>query len=278
MAERSAADRHAVIMAPTMVISVPVVPPLVVDTTAGRLVVVEVGGQPGAGLVAMDFESGETRWKTLDSEAAYASPVMIQLDQKPYVAALMRMSLAIVEPATGELKLQVPFGKRGPTVTAATPLIDGNQILVTASYGIGCEKWSLENSRANSLWTTKDVISSQYVTPVRVGDFLYAITGREDMGVPGLCCVAWKDGRQAWSNSNFGTAHFIAAGDRILAQRVDGQLDLIAANPEKFESLASSQLPSGTYRSLPALSNGTLFVKRATSPKEGELIAIRVGE
>ena len=45
--------------------------PLVVDS----LVIVAVGGQPDAGLVAVGLDDGKTRWAAIDSEAAYASPV-----------------------------------------------------------------------------------------------------------------------------------------------------------------------------------------------------------
>jgi outer membrane protein assembly factor BamB len=250
--------------------------PLIIDDAdAGTLVVVEVGGRGGNGLMAGNLRDGQTRWGATDAEAAYASPLAMDHDERRIVIALMRLDLIAISPATGELIAKSPFGKRGPTVNAATPLIDGNQIFMTASYGIGCEKIALEAGQFKSLWSS-DVISSQYATPLLYQGFLYAVTGRDDMGSPGLCCVNWESGKQTWAKPNFGTAHLIGVGDRILAQEIDGRIDLLAADPNQFKSLANAKLPTGSYRSLPAISDGILYCRRSQTPREGQIIAIEL--
>jgi hypothetical protein len=125
------------------------------------------------------------------------------------------------------------------------------------------------------VWQSRDVISSQYASPVRSGDHLFAITGREDMGDAGLLCVRWADGQTTWTLPDFGTGHLIVAGDRVLAQLTDGRLDLFEADPAAYKQLASADLPPGSYRSLPAYSGGTLFCRRTISSTEGELVALQ---
>ena len=105
---------------------------------------------------------------------------------------------------------------------------------------------------------------------------MYAISGREDYDNAGLLCVRWSDGHVAWRRPDFGTAHLIAAGDRVLAQATDGRLELFAADSEAFRRLATAELPQGSYRSLPALANGTLYCRRTISAKEGELLALEL--
>jgi len=122
------------------------------------------------------------------------------------------------------------------------------------------------------------VVSSQYATPICIGDWVYSIDGREDMGDANLVCVRWADGKVAWSRPDFGTAHLIAIDDRVLAQATDGRLELFAADSKEFRKLAVADLPAGTYRSLPALSGGLLYCRRTVSATEGELIALEVGE
>jgi outer membrane protein assembly factor BamB len=253
--------------------------PLVARTDAGEdLVVVEVGGETSAGLVALNLNDGKTRWKTLDTEAAYASPVLLDIEGKQYVAALMRLSLFIVDPENGRVRSELPFGRRGPTVNAATPIVDGTQIFLTASYGIGCVKVDVAGASKASLWKDKQVIGSQYATPVRIGNFLYASSGRDDIGVPEMCCVDWRTGKRTWAETGFGSAHLITVGNSIVAQNVDGRVDLIAANSSKYQRLATTKLPAGTYRALPALSDGTLFCRRTESARSGELLAIDLDE
>lgn len=246
--------------------------PLVV----GSLLIAPIGGRDGAGLVALDTRDGKTRWTAVDEEAAYASPVKMHVDGETRVIAVLRLSTVMIDPATGEVLRQFEFGRRGPTVNAATPLVDGTQLLVTASYGVGCRMLDMASNPPKDLWTQRDIISSQYATPVRSGDWLYAISGREDYQNAGLLCARWSDGQVAWRRPDFGTAHLIAAGDRVLAQLTDGRLELIAAEPEAFRPLASAELPQGTYRSLPALANGVLYCRRTISATEGELLALEL--
>ncbi len=242
----------------------------------GSVLIAAVGGRDGAGLVALDTRDGKTRWTASDQQAAYASPVIMQLDGADRVVAVLGLKTIVVDPESGEILRQFDFGRRGPTVNAATPLVDQSQLLVTAAYGIGCRQLDMAADPPRDLWESRDVISSQYVTPVRSGDWLYAISGREDIGDDGLLCVRWSDGKVAWRKPDFGTAHLIVAGERVLAQHTSGRLILFAADPEAFRQLAEAELPAGSYRSLPALATGVLYCRRTTSATAGELIALEL--
>jgi len=244
----------------------------------GDLLIASVGGRSGTGLVAVDLKNGQTRWTAVDEQAAYASPVTMQVDSEMRVIAVLGLKTVMIEPITGEVIRQFAFGRRGPTVNAATPLVNGTQLFVTASYGIGCRMVDMSVDPPMDLWTSQDVVSSQYATPIRIGDWVYSIDGREDMGDANLVCVRWADGKVAWSRPDFGTAHLIAIDDRVLAQATDGRLELFAADSKEFRKLAVADLPAGTYRSLPALSGGLLYCRRTVSATEGELIALEVGE
>jgi outer membrane protein assembly factor BamB len=240
----------------------------------GDLLIAAIGGRNGAGLVAVDTHDGKTRWTSVDEQASYASPVTMQFDGETRVVAVMGLKTVMIDPASGAIVRQFDFGKRGPTVNAATPLVDGTQLFVTASYGVGCRMLDMAAEPPKDLWMQRDTISSQYATPVRHGDWLYSINGREDMGDAGLLCARWSDGKIAWRRPNFGTAHLIAAGGRVLAQHTKGRLELFAAQSDEFLQLAVTDLPEGTYRSLPALANGVLYVRRTISATEGELLAL----
>ncbi len=245
--------------------------PLVV----GKMLIAAIGGRNGAGVVALDIQDGKTRWTASDEDAAYASPVTMQLDNKPVVVAVMGLRTLLLDLESGKIVRQFDFGRRGPVVNAATPLVDGSRLFVTASYGIGCRMVDLKTETPTDIWQSRDVISSQYASPVRSGDYLYAITGRQDMGDAGLLCVRWADGKTTWTKPGFGTGHLIVGGDRVLAQLTDGRLDLFAADPTAYKQLATADLPPGGYKSLPAFSGGTLFCRRSISSTEGELIALQ---
>jgi len=242
----------------------------------GDLLIAAIGGRNSAGLIAIDTRDGKTRWTAVDEAASYASPVTMQVNGETRVVAVLGLTTVMVDPANGKIVRQFDFGRRGPTVNAATPLVNDVQLFVTASYGIGCRMLDMSSDLPKDLWAKRDLISSQYVTPIRQGDWMYAISGREDMGDAELVCVRWSDGQVAWRRPDFGTSHLIASGDRILAQGTKGRLALIAAESKEYRELAGVDLPEGTYRSLPALAGGVLYCRRTISATEGELIALEL--
>lgn len=244
----------------------------------GSTLIVAVGGNERSGLVALDTQSGKTRWTAVDQEAAYASPVAIEIEGQTRIVAVLRLQTVMIDPASGKILGEFDFGQRGPTVNAATPITRDGKLFLTASYGVGCRMLDMNSTPLKNTWNSDDVISSQYVTPVLIDQWLYAITGREDFGTGELLCVRWSDGEVAWRRPGFQTAHLMGLGNKILAQRVSGQLELFAAEPKAFRSLATMDLPAGTYRALPAFSDGTLYCRRNLSSTESELIAVELNQ
>lgn len=232
----------------------------------GDAVLVNVGGRDGAGLVAFSLEDGSTLWKRTDERASYSSPTYAVIDGKPHAIFVTRLSAISVDPATGDVRFQFPFGKRGPTVNAATPLVfDGNRLFVSASYGVGAKLARIGRDGVETVWSSDDVMSSQYTTCVYRDGYLYGVDGREDIGLGVLRCVDAKTGRARWSVEDFGVAHAILAGDKLLLVKNDGDLVLAEASPSAFRKLQEASLfddiPGVVVRALPALSDGRLLVR-----------------
>lgn len=246
--------------------------PIVVD---GRLLV-NVGGR-GAGLVGLDPATGKTLWQKTDEDASYSSPTATGINGYPQALFVTRYNALLVDPKTGDTHSPLPFGKRGPTVNAAAPLIIGNDLFLTASYGVGAVQAKIDKSGVRQVWANDDSLSSQYATPVVHKGYLYGTHGREDVGIAALRCVELATGNVKWSEEGYGVAHPILAGDKILLQSVDGRVTLIAANPDQYEELATATLARDPTRTLPALSAGRLFV-RTTPERGGKLLCVQVGK
>ena len=241
----------------------------------GGKLVVNVGGKD-AGLVALDPANGKTLWKGTSEVGSYSSPAAATIGGKEQAIFITRMNCVLFDPATNAVKILFPFGKTGPTVNAATPLIFDGNLFVTASYNIGAELRSLSGGKVSEVWGNDDSLSSQYSTAVEHQGYLYGIHGWDGSGGAHLRCVEAATGKVAWSQDNFGIAHAILAGDRILLVGVTGKLTLIAADPKKFHSLGSAEFVSAETRPLPAFSSGKLFVK--TNEGEGsEILCVDLG-
>jgi outer membrane protein assembly factor BamB len=247
----------------------------------GGKLLVNVGGR-GAGLVALDPASGKTIWQASDEAASYSAPAAVDVEGQKKAVFVTRLNCVLADPATGNVKTLFPFGQRGPTVNAATPLVFGGKLFVTASYGFGAELASLDGTSATKIWSNDNTMSSQYATPVEHNGFLYGIHGREDVGVAELRCIEAASGKIRWSQAGYGVAHLILAGDKLLIQKTDvtqkseSQIALAAADTAKYRELAAAHITDGPTRALPALSRGRFYVRSGSGG--GELICLEVGK
>jgi outer membrane protein assembly factor BamB len=240
---------------------------------AGK-VIVNVGGR-GAGLVAFDLETGQTTWQATDEGASYSSPTLATINGQSHAIFVTRLNAVSVDPNSGKVHFQFPFGARGPTVNGATPLVFDDFLFVSSSYGVGANFSQIDGDTVKKLWANDDVMSSQYTTCVYRDGFLYGTHGREDYNNGVLRCFEAKTGDVKWTESGFGVAHAILVGDQLLLLSVDGRLRLAEVNSEAYRELASATISSNTTRALPALSNGKFYF-RDNGSSGGQLICLEL--
>lgn len=232
------------------------------------VLIVNVGGQSsGAGIVGFNPETGEELWKSVADAASYSAPVATTIDGTRHLLCITRLKLVSLDPKTGKVRFEFPFGKRGPTVNGANPLVIQGHVLVTASYGIGATLAKIGKSNTEIVWGDDEILSSQYATPVESGGNLYAVEGREDQGRASIRCFEPFKKKLLWEQEDFGIATPILVGDKILLVKSDGTLVVIKVNPKKFEPLAEAKLFNGTTRALPAFSNGMLYLRDTSTLK-----------
>jgi outer membrane protein assembly factor BamB len=227
----------------------------------GDRVLVNVGGKAGAGIVALAVSDGKTLWTATNDEASYAAPTMLTLDGKARALFVTRMNVVSIAPENGQVLFQFPFGKSGPTVNAATPLVMGNLLFCSASYGVGGVAARFNADGAKEIWRRDDVMSSQYATCIAKDGLLYGVDGREDVGRARLRCFNPLDGNVKWTEEGYGVATLVLAGDKALALKTSGQLVLFQPTPLGYEPLADTQLFETTTQPLPALANGKFFAR-----------------
>lgn len=228
---------------------------------ADRLLVNVGGGSAEAGIVAFDLKTGRTLWQATGELASYSSPVTARIADKDQVVFVTRYQTLGIDPASGRVWWKLPFGQRGPTVNAANPLVLGDHLFLTASYGIGAVYARLGQNEPQEVWSSDNVLSSQYTTPIYRDGYLYGIDGRHDVGIASLRCIDPKTGKVVWNQDGFGKASLLLAGDKLLVQTTGGELRVVAASPEGYRLLASATVcGEGTF-ALAALSDGYYYVR-----------------
>lgn len=240
---------------------------------AADKLLVNVGGR-NAGIVAFDINTGKTAWQVTDERASYSSPTLATIAGRPHVIFVTRLKCVALDPTNGKIAFELPFGKTGPTVNAATPLIIGDNLFLSASYGVGARFLRL-GTKPQEIWSNDETMSSQYTTCVyRDGD-LYGIHGREDYANGELRCIAAATGKVHWQVPGFGVGHLILVGDQLLILTTDGQLVLAAAARNKYSERARATVSKDVTRSLPAFSAGRYFFRDNTD-RGGHLVCLQL--
>lgn len=125
----------------------------------GDRLIVMVGGQPNAGVVAFDAATGRTLWESVGKQnwqgvvttgwrverpytwtgeeklASYATPVAATVHGRRHVFCLMRQGLVSVDPADGRVHFSFWFQSQvNESVNAMTPVVQDDLVLISAAY------------------------------------------------------------------------------------------------------------------------------------------------
>jgi outer membrane protein assembly factor BamB len=226
----------------------------------GDLVVVNVGAK-GAGIVAFDRCTGKEMWKATDHETSYASPVAATFAGVRHLLFFTREGLVSLDPASGAVRFSKRWRSRiQASVNAATPVVRGDEIFLTASYDTGAILLRGGKDNLEEIWKSNDALLAHFSTPVLVGDYLYGFDGRQEEGAR-MRCIEWKTGKVRWTANGYGCGSVIAADGKLIVMSEDGDLVLLEPTPEAAREKASARLLTGPVRAHLALSDGRLYCR-----------------
>ncbi len=226
---------------------------------AGK-VIANVGGKKG-GIVAFDAKSGKVMWTATTDAASYSSGVAATVLGRRYVIFFTREGLVGLDPENGQVRFQRAWrARQAASVNAASPLVVGSRIFISAEYGPGAGVLQFDGAKLQDVWLSNDVLSNHYATSVHHDGVLYGFHGRQEFG-PVFRAADLQTGKVLWSTGRFGAGSVTLAGNRLVIVRETGELVLAAASPKSFQQIASAQLLPPTLRAYPALANGVLFVR-----------------
>jgi outer membrane protein assembly factor BamB len=273
----------------------------------GDLLIVPVGGSlpdsPGArtgetrgagsGIVAFDKRSGEERYAITDELASYSSPVLATIGERRWGFHLARGGLVGFEPAGGKVDFHFPWrAKKVESVNAANPVVVGDTVFITETYGPGSALLRVRPGGYEVVW--KDgkgrdkSLLSHWSTPVYHEGHLYGSSGRHT-GNAELRAVEHATGKVKWSHPGLGRSTLLYADGHLIVLTEHGRLLLVKAVPEKYEAVAEvvleAALGDGGPKPLieypawnaPVLSHGLLYVRGKDRLACVELIPWKAG-
>jgi outer membrane protein assembly factor BamB len=224
----------------------------------GNRLLVNVGAR-GAGIVAFDKDTGQEVWKATDHAASYSSPVAATIDGTRHVFFFTREGLVSLDPDNGRVRFSLRWRARmAASVNAATPLVVGGQVFLSASYNTGAVLLRVRPDGADEVWKSDEVLSNHFNTSIYRDGFLYGIDGRQEAGGR-LRCVELQTGKVRWTQEGFGCASLLLAEGNLIALTEEGDLVLIEATPEAYREKARARVLGGNCRAQPALADGRLY-------------------
>src|SRR3970282_2256135 len=126
---------------------------------------------------------GKVLWSATDDDASYSSGVAATIGGRRSGVFLTRDSPGWIEPANGAVQFQRRWrARQAASINAATPLVIGDLIFVSAEYGPGAGVLRVNGSQLMDLWTSDEVLSNHYATSVLHKDYLYGFHGRQEFG------------------------------------------------------------------------------------------------
>ncbi len=197
----------------------------------------------GSGIVAFNKTTGKVEYKISDQLASYASLTLAEIKGRRWCLAFLRGGLLAF--LTNDPKTQhfYPWRSRKlESVNASTPIVVGDEILISETYGPGAALLRLTDSGFEEVWTDEDKgrdksLQTHWNTPVYHQGYVYASSGRHTENAE-LRCVEWKTGKVMWSVPQLTRCSLMLIDDHLLCLGEYGRLRLLRPNPKEFEQTA----------------------------------------
>jgi outer membrane protein assembly factor BamB len=243
-----------------------------------------VGGEPDAKVMAFDKMTGKEIWRALpsNSEPGYAQPIIIEAGGTRQLIIWHPTALASLDPASGKVHWEIPMDV-GSGMTVATPVQNGNRLLVSSFYN-GSMMVALDEARpaATVLWKgtseseiLTDGLHSTINTPIVEGGHVYGICSYGQFR-----CLDANTGARVWETQDvtrerarWASGIMVRNGARVFINNDRGELVMARLTPQGFREISRTPLikptsPPGNRRELtyvnwshPAYANRHIYVR-----------------
>lgn len=237
----------------------------------GNLVVLQIGGKDGHGIVAFDAATGKPQWHATDHEAGYSAPVAADIAGQRRVLCFTREGLVALDPANGNVRVQFPWrAKMHASVNAASPVVMGDRVFLSASYGTGAVLLHLNGFAALPVWQGDTQISAHYASLVHHRDMLFGFHGRVDFPAGAeLRAIDAKTGEALWQMDPIRSGTLLLVNDSLFVLTEEGELFVAPVSSREFKPILRTQVVGKETRANAAFAHGIYYARG-----KGKLVAL----
>lgn len=226
----------------------------------GDVVIVEVGdAEKSPGVVALDKDSGETKWSSLEGPAGYSSAIVAEIAGIRQYVMFRRAGQEVVALSTaGEVLWRLPTPDALATIVMPIFVAPDRFFISTSDDSFGGHMIRIMHEggefSAEEVWSER-LMRNHFNTSVLVDGHLYGF----DNGT--LRCFSAESGERCWAKRGFGKGSVVAADNLLFVLSDGGLVALVRASPEGYEELGRMQAMEGRSWTAPSIANGRLYVR-----------------
>ena len=217
----------------------------------GTMVIVMVGAQPNATVMAFDARTGAVRWTALADPLAYSSPMAIEQAGKRIVVCWTATRVVGLHAATGKLAWEYPYVFRRWVDAVMTPVLYKDRLFVSSfTEGSLMLKLADDTTAVSRVWRrvgrderNTDSVHSLMCQPYISGEFIYCFDSYGQFR-----CLEAGMGNRAWENlklttqARWGSAHMVTNNGRAWIFNDQGELIIAQLSPRGYEEISRAKL------------------------------------
>lgn len=243
------------------------------------VVILQVGGE-GACIVALDRETGKERWRSMEDDASYAAPVIIEQAGRRVLLCWTGQHVAGLDPASGKVLWEYPFPPSQMVLAISTPVVESDHLFVTGFYdGALMLRLSQKKPAVEKIWRRKgfderhtDALHSLISTPYMKDNYVYGVDSYGE-----LRCLEGDTGDRVWEALPAGRTirwfniHMVENQDHVWMFNERGELAITKLSPKGYEEISKAKLIKPTRAQLnerggvcwshPAFANRHVFAR-----------------
>ncbi len=234
----------------------------------GDLLILQIGGEDGACVVALDRESGKEVWRALKDEASYSAPIVIEQAGKRVLVVYTGENVVGLDPPTGKVYWKHPFPPTRMVIGIATPVLHRDLLFLSNFFdGSLLLKVRQDEPAVTKVWQRAgeseeqtDALHSIIATPYLEGDYIYGVDSYGE-----LRCLNLETGDRVWESleavpkARWATIHFVKNHDNVWMFNEKGELIIAELSPEGFQEKSRAFLIEPTRDQLPSRRGGVAW-------------------
>ncbi len=231
--------------------------PIIVDGMA----IAHLGGAGNGAIIAYDLATGDEKWRWGEEGPDYGSPALLIVEGTKQIVTPTEKSIVGIRVADGKLLWQLPFAPQRRAYNAATPIVDGQTVIITGA-GRGTKALKIEKQgdgfAAKELWSNAE-LAVQFNTPVLGDGLLFGLSNRGN-----LFCINAQTGKTAWTDTaahGRGFGAIVDTGSCLLALPSTSELIAFKPDGKEYVELAKIKVSETPTYAHPVIAGNRVFIK-----------------